>query len=168
MQLQEIDKERYSKHYKIVFVAVAVVLLVVSLTVSTVLIQVFTDGDGSHFWLNLSGVAVAALVVGSLLRRYRRDVFMFEVMYVWDLKQMLNKIYRKQAKIKAAMAEGNADAMQIMNFSYQGSKQLYLLDNNTLTMEELNKSMTELDALAEDFRITLALEQFNPAMLEAF
>ena len=168
MQLQEIDKERYSKHYKMVFVAVAVVLLAVSLTVSSALIFAFTDGDGSHFWLNLSGVAVAALVVGSLLRRYRRDAFMFEVIYVWDLKKMLNKIYRKQAKIKAAMAEGNADAMQIMNFNYQGSKPLYLLDNNTLTMEELNKSIADLDTLAEDFRITLELWRFNPAMLEAF
>ncbi len=168
MQLQEIDKARYSKHFKMVFVAVAVVLLVISLAVSTLLIAFLTDGQGSHFWLNLAGVGVAGLITGSLLRHYRQHPFMFEVMYVWDLKQVLNKIYRKQKQIKAAMAEGNTDAMQIMNFSYQGSKQLYLLDNNTLTMDELNKSITELDALAEDYRVALDTERFNPAMLDAF
>lgn len=168
MQLQEIDKARYSKHFKMVFVAVAVVLLVIALAVSTLLIYFLTDGDGSHFWLNLAGVAVAALVAGSLLRHYRQHPFMFEVMYVWDLKQVLNKIYRKQKQIKAAMAEGNTDAMQIMNFSYKGSRQLYLLDNNTLTMDELNKSVAELDALAESFSVSLDTARFSPAMLDAF
>lgn len=168
MQLQDINKERYSKHFKLVFVMVAVVLLVVSLSVSTVLIQLFTDGEGSHFWLNLFGVAVAALVTGSLLRRYRSHEFMFEVMYVWDLKQVLNKIYRKQKQLKEAMAEGNTDAMQIMNFSYQGSKQLYQLDNNTLTMDELNKAITELDELAARYNVELNLDKFSPDMLESF
>ncbi len=111
---------------------------------------------------------VAALVTGSLLRHYRQHPFMYEVMYVWDLKQVLNKIYRKQKQVKAAMAEGNADAMQIMYFSYQGSRQLYLLDNNTLTMDELNKSAAELDALAESFNVSLDTARFSPAMLDAF
>lgn len=168
MQLQQIDKERYSKHFKLVFVGVVALLLAVALPTSTLLIYLFTDGEGSHFWLNLFGVVVAALVTGSVLRRYRQHSFMYEVMYVWDLKQLLNKIYRKQSKLKAAMADGDTDAMQIMNFSYQGSRQLWELDNNTLTMEELNRAVEELDVLAARYQVSLDLEKFSPELLENF
>ena len=62
---------------------------------------------------------------------------MVEVVYVWDLKQQLNKIRRKQRKIEAAIENNDKDAMIIMNFMLHGSKQLYELDDNTITMDDL-------------------------------
>lgn len=168
MQLKQIDKARYSTHFKWVFVGVILLMLGVSLSVSTLLIQLFTDGQGSHLVLNVVGVVVAALVVGGVFRRYRKDAFLYEVMYVWDLKQMLNRIYRKQRVLKAAMAEGDRRAMVIMNFSYQGSKQLYELDNNTITMEELDKAIAELATLQQQYAVTLSLDEFDVALLDAY
>ena len=168
MQLKEIDKERYSKHFKQLFIGVVLLMLIVGVGSGQLLILLFTDGEGTHTLLNAIGVLTAALITGSLLRRYKEHPFMYELLYVWELKQQLNKIYRKQKAIKAAMEEGDRDAMVIMNFSYQGSKQLYHLDNNTLTMEELNRSIVELEKLLEQYQYQITLEEYRQELLERF
>jgi len=168
MQLKEIDKERYSKHFKQLFIGVVLLMLIVGVGSGQLLILLFTDGEGTHTLLNAIGVLIAALITGSLLRRYKEHPFMYELLYVWELKQQLNKIYRKQKAIKAAMEEGDRDAMVIMNFSYQGSKQLYHLDNNTLTMEELNRSIVELEKLLEQYQYQITLEEYRQELLERF
>ena len=71
MQLKEIDKSRYSKHFKIVFAGIAIVLLAITLVASTIIIQFFgTEGD-SHFWFNLAGVVIAAATVVFILTKLR-------------------------------------------------------------------------------------------------
>ena len=168
MQLQNIDKQRYSKHYRITFWAVVVIMLAVSLATSSILIHFFGSAEGGNFWLNVVGVVVAALVVASMFRSYRKHRFMYEVMYVWELKQSINRIYRKQRKIEPHMNEGNETALIIMNFYYQASKQLYELDNNTITMDDLVKRMNALTDLLAQHDITVTVEQYDPQMLEQF
>jgi hypothetical protein len=43
---------------------------------------------------------------------------MTEVVYVWELKQALNKITRKMRKLKEAAETRNVDAMLAMQYSY--------------------------------------------------
>ncbi len=168
MQLKEISKQRYSKHYRLVFWAVVAIMLAVSLASSSIMIHFFGSPEGGNFWLNVAGVLVAALVVASMFRSYRQHPFMYEIMYVWELKQSLNRIYRKERKIKPHMAAGKRDAPVVMNFYYQASKQLYLLDNNTITMDDLSRRMQELDDLLANYDIQVSVEQYDPAMLEQF
>ncbi|WP_296058195.1 DUF3087 family protein [uncultured Amphritea sp.] len=168
MQLKQINKERYSKHYKQIMIGIVILLAAIALSVSTVLIQLIGSEDGNNFWLNVSGVVVGGIVVVSLLRRYRNHEYMYEVIYVWDLKQMLNKIYRKQRKIKEAVEAGDRDAMVIMNWSYNGSEQLYNLDNNTITMEDLHRSMRELNQTIEKHGFSVTTDEFSPQMLDKF
>jgi len=168
MQLKQINKERYSKHYKQIMIGIVILLAAIALSVSTVLIQLIGSEDGNNFWLNVSGVVVGGIVVVSLLRRYRNHEYMYEVIYVWDLKQMLNKIYRKQRKIKEAVEAGDRDAMVIMNWSYNGSEQLYNLDNNTITMEDLHRSMGELNQTVEKHGFSVTTDEFSPQMLDKF
>ncbi|MBR9867278.1 MAG: DUF3087 family protein [Oceanospirillales bacterium] len=168
MQLKQINKERYSKHYKQIMIGIVILLAAIALSVSTVLIQLIGNADGNNFWLNVSGVVVGGIVVVSLLRRYRNHEYMYEVIYVWDLKQMLNKIYRKQRKIKEAVEAGDRDAMVIMNWSYNGSEQLYNLDNNTITMEDLHRTMRELNQTIEQHGFSVTTDEFSPQMLDKF
>ena len=63
MRLEKIDKQRYSKHYKIVFGTIVVALIVISLGSSTLMISFFSDPEASNFWYNLGGVVIAGLVV---------------------------------------------------------------------------------------------------------
>ncbi|WP_290699148.1 DUF3087 family protein [Amphritea sp.] len=168
MQLKQINKERYAKHYKYLMVGIVVVLAVIALSISTILIQLFGNADGDNFWLNLTGVAIGGVVILTLLRKNRDHEFMYEVIYVWDLKQMLNRIYRKQKHIKAAIEIGDQDAMVIMNWSYNGSEQLYNLDNNTITMEDLHRAMRELQQTIEQSGFSISTEDFKPQMLDKY
>lgn len=168
MQLKQINKERYAKHYKQIMIGAVIVVAAIALTLSTLLIQLIGNPGGSNFWLNVTGVVVGGVAVLSLLRRNREHEYMYEVVYVWDLKQILNKIYRKQKKIMAAVEAGDREAMVIMNWSYQGSEQLYNLDNNTITMEELHRSKKELQQTIEKNGFTVTTDDFRLDMLDKF
>ena len=168
MQLREIDKTRYRKHLRLVFAGMALVLIIIAISTSALLINLFSSPEASHFMHNLAGVVIAAFFVGFVLTKLRQHPFMFEVVYVWDLKQQLNRISRKQRKIEAAADEGNHDAMIIMNYLYRGSKQLYLLDDNTITMEDLAVKIEVLGSRMEAAGLSLSTDLYDPSMLEKF
>lgn len=168
MQLINVDKARYRKHLKIVFIGCAVSLAVGSLALSQTLIAIFPAESGSHFHWNLMGVVVSAITIGWLLNKHRQHDFMREVTYVWELKQALNKINRKMRKLEAAALEGNSNAMLAMQYSYAGSRLLWQLDDNVLTLDELTVKQHELDRLAEKFHLTLSVSDYDEKILTEF
>ncbi len=168
MQLREINKTRYRKHLRIVFAGIAAALLIITVATSTLFIYFFSSPEASHFFHNLAGVATAAAMVIFVLNKVRQHPFMFEVVYVWDLKQQLNRIYRKQHKIEVLVEDNDHDAMIIMNFMYRGSKQLYELDDNTITMEALLSKIRILDKRLEAAGLSLTTESYLPVMLDRF
>ncbi len=168
MQLINVNKVRYRRHLKIVFIGCAIGLAIGSLAISQTLIALFPDESGSHFHWNLLGIVLAAITVAWLLNKYRHHDFMTEVVYVWELKQALNKINRKMPKLNAASLEGNVDALLAIHYSYAGSRLLWRLDDNTLTMDELAIKQAELDSLAEKYNVTLSADDYNEAILTQF
>ena len=168
MQLREIDKTRYRKHLRLVFAGIAVALLVIALGFSTLVIHFFSSPDVPHFWHNLAGVVFAAVIVAYVLNKLRKHPFMSEVVYVWDLKQQLNRIYRKQRKIEEVLERSDHDAMIIMNYMYRGSKQLYELDDNTITMDDLLIKIQILEKRMQAAGLSLSTDSYNPAMLDGF
>ena len=168
MQLREIDKTRYRKHLKVVFAGMVAVLTIIAISTSALLIYLFSNPEDSHFMHNLAGVVIAAFCVGFVLTKLRQHPFMSEVVYVWDLKQQLNRIHRKQRKIEDAIEEDDHNAMIIMNYMYRGSKQLYLLDDNTITMEDLNIKIQVLDNRMEAADLSLSTDLYDPSMLDRF
>ncbi|MEJ6476584.1 DUF3087 domain-containing protein [Pseudoalteromonas piscicida] len=168
MKLVEIDKARYRKHLNQVIVACVIALTLGSLGIAQVLIQLFPDADGSHFHWNLSGVVVTCLLIGLVLKKYKTHPYMTEVSYVWDLKQSLNKITRKMAKLKQAAEKGDVDAMTAIQYSYAGSRQLWQLDDNTITMEDLALWQAELDVLAKKYQVEIKAENYNVSMLSKY
>ena len=168
MKLRQIDKTRYRKHYKIVFAAIVIALIAISLVSSTLLISWLGSPDESHFILNLAGVVVAGLIVLYALYRYRNHPFMDEVVYVWNLKKQLNLIYRKQHKIEPLIEDNNVDAMVIMNYMYQGSKQLYELDDNTITLDDLAIKTSLLNTKLEEKEPKLTTDDYYSGLLGQF
>ena len=168
MQLREINKNRYTKHYRIIFAGIAFVLLVIAPASSALFISLFSNPEGSYFFHNLAGVSVGVAIVAFLLTKFRHHPYMVEVVYVWDLKQQLNKIHRKQRKIEAAIENNDKEAMIIMNFMLQGSKQLYELDDNTITMEDLLKKIQVHDERMQAAGLSSSTDAYNPAMLKRF
>jgi hypothetical protein len=168
MKLQEIDKKRYRGRLRVVFAAIAAALMIIALASSTLMIRLLSTPEASHFWHNLAGVVVAAVVVAVVLQKLRHHPYLFEVVYVWDLKQQLNQIYRKQRQVEAAVDEGDPDAFVVMNFFYRGSEQLYQLDDNTITMDALETRIRVLERKAEEAGLTLSTDAFRAQMLDRF
>lgn len=165
MKLQEINKTRYRNHLNKVIAGCIAALVIGSLGIAQALIAVFPSEQGSHFYWNLAGVVVTCLLIASVLKKYKHHDFMTEVTYVWELKKQLNHITRKMRKLKAAVDQGDVVAMQIINYSYAGSRQLWQLDDNTITMEELSVWQAELDSKAREVNETLNANKFDPESL---
>jgi hypothetical protein len=168
MKLRPIDKLRYRKHYRIVFAAIVIGLTVISLGCSTLLISWIGSPNQTHFTLNLAGFVVAVLLVAYTVYRFRDHPFMNEVVYVWNLKKQLNRIYRKQHKIEPLIEDNNADAMVIMNYMYQGSKQLYELDDNTITLEDLAIKTRHLNTKLNEKGLKLNTDDYDSGLLSQF
>lgn len=166
MQLHEIDKKTYRKNLNRLIVALILTLAIGSLAISQLMIYLFTDRIGSHFSLNLLGTLLTVIAIAWALNRYRNHPAMREIVYVWELKQELNRIYRKLKKIKVGVAAGDRDAMTVLYFSYLGSRQLYTLDDNTLTMNELEKSLRELEDTIAAHGYQISIEDYRPELLQ--
>ena len=168
MKLRPIDKQPYRKHYRTVFAAVVIGLTVISLGCSTLLIRWLGSPNETHFTLNLAGFVVAVLLVAYIVYRFRDHPFMHEVVYVWNLKKQLNRIYRKQHKIEPLIEDNNVDAMVIMNYMYQGSKQLYELDDNTITLEDLAIKARHLNTKLDEKGLKLNTDDYDSGLPSQF
>ena len=191
MILKDIEKAIYRKRLNIVIVSFIASLLVLSLAYGQGLIALFADNASmpvavepavtvanetttntaapeSNFKLNFLGVLMALLTCVIALHRLKTSEFFTEVYYVWQVKQQQNYIYRKLKKIKAAAKNDDVDALIILNFYYASLKQIYVLDDNTLTMSTLNKDITELDAQIQSKQLTISTEQYQQTMLAAY
>ena len=168
MQLENINKQRYRKHLNIVIVAGIIALASLSLAVSQSAIYLFTDREGTHFWLNVAGVAIALLLIGSVLNRYKSHDFMSEVYYVWRLKQQINYIHRKNQKINQAVEQDDVNAILIMAFYYKACRQLYELDDNTITLSSLTQKSNELERKIESLSLSIDINDYQQDMLKSY
>jgi hypothetical protein len=167
MQLRHVDKVLYRKRMNILMVSTAIILLLTSLTVSNLLIAAFgSEVDGDNFWWNIIGVAAGMVVVGMLYKIMSAKPFMAEVNYVRGLKREMNRIYRSSKKVQAALVENDKNAIIISYYNLQASKQVYELDSNTLTMDELNEKIKSLDAQIESLGLDISTDDYRPEMVK--
>ena len=169
MELMEINKRRYRKHLNIVIALVIVALMALALLFGQSLIILLSSPQGDNFIFNLVGVAMAAVICLFVIWSVRGHQFMSEVVYVWHLKQGLNQIYRKNTKIeKAAFDDGNERAMVILNYYYQASRQLYTLDDNTITLESLQERVDKLQQAMEAKNLKPQPGDYHADMLKEY
>ena len=168
MSLEDIDQKIYTKRLRLVMLAVVVALCVISIPFSAVLIVLIGSAEGGNVILNAIGVAVAAVIVVAVLKRTSGHPWMHEVVYVWRLKQQLNRITRKFKAVTEAAERGERDAIIALNFSYRGSEQLYILDNNTITLDDLRHKITALDAQICDLELEVSVDDYHEELLEQY
>ena len=168
MQLIDIEKARYRKHLNIVIAAIIGALVVGSLGISQGLIFFFPSETGTNFHWNLLGVVVSVMAILGHLSHHKEKPFYHEVYYVLRLKKELSLISRKIRKLEIAAEKGNKNAMLALQFSYTGSRQLWTLDDNMITMNALSKHQAKLDEVLGTFSITLDLKTYNREILNEF
>jgi hypothetical protein len=171
MQLLKIDKSTYKKRLNIITIALVAALALLSVGFGSLLIANFGAQQGTtestgNFHLNLIGVIAAAIVCASAMSFLKETPYFHEVYYVWRLKALQNRIYRKLKGIKERGASNDRDALIILNFYYRSLKEVYLLDNNTLTLPELETNISQIQQQIEDLNLEISIDDFNDNLLK--
>lgn len=174
MEIKKINKEVYRKKLNLVIGGFVVLLAVSSLAFSTLLISLFGNTNiqpeqstGNFHW-NLIGVLLALATSLSLLNQFKTRPYMEEVLYVWRLKQIHNKIYRKLKNIKAAASADDLKALTVLKFYYTTQKQVFELDNNTLTISSVNKELEAIEDIEVSKSLSLDITSFEEAWLDTY
>lgn len=108
MKIESINKPLYRRKANIVIVGFVVLFTLSSLAFGSLLISLFgnqivveQESTGNFHW-NLVGVLLGLLTSVSLLNQVKGHPFFREVVYVWQMKQLHNRIFRKLKQIKSA------------------------------------------------------------------
>lgn len=170
MKLQHVDKGTYRKNMNLFMVVLVLSLILLSLSFGAGLIALFgvetTPGEPTgNFHLNLLGVILAVILCSAIVFQLKAKPFFTEIYYVWQLKQLQNRIYRKLIKIKAAAADNDVNALIILLFYYTSLKQVYVLDDNTLTLATVEQALSQLQTQIQGQGLALSAEQFTPELL---
>ena len=149
-------------------------LAVLALLFGSILIAFFgsegitESGSTGNFHLNVLGVILAVIVSSIIMNKVKAHAYFNEIMYVWQLKQIHNRIYRKLAKIKEKAARNDHDSLLILAFYYTTQQQVFTLDNNTLTITAVQKSLNEVYEQATEMNLTLELDDFTVDLLDRY
>lgn len=168
MKLESIDKSIYRSHLNRILWVSIIAFASMSLLISQGAIYFFTDREGTHFWLNVMGVVVAMIIIGSVFNRLKSHPYFYEVYYVWRLKQQINYVIRKSKALEKAVEQGDVKAMTVMAFYYKACEQLYTLDDNTITMSALNKKSNELYDKVNSFNVSIDAANYDVEMLKDY
>ncbi|MFA0112469.1 DUF3087 family protein [Vibrio sp. 10N.261.46.E11] len=174
MKLQKIDKEEYRKKMNLLLVSLVGSLAVFAIVFGTILIDLFGSeqsiaGESTgNFHLNVLGVILSVALNAFIASRVKGHDYFKEALYVWNLKQIHNQIYRKLKRIQPKAEQGDRDALTILYFYYTTQKQVYDLDNNTLTMKTVQQSLDNILELSEKWSIELDIEAFSKDLVANF
>lgn len=173
MKLQQIDKTLYRSNMNLFMAALVLALIICSLGFGAGLIALFGveavpgQPTGNFHW-NLLGVILALLLCSTIVYQLKTQPFLKEIYYVWQLKQLQNRIYRKLNKIKAAATSNDINALITLLFYFTSLRQVYLLDDNTLTLSAVDKELSQVQEQCEALGLTLSAEQFEVELLAGF
>ena len=174
MKVQKINKEEYRKKMNVLLIALVASLAISAIGFGALLIELFgttnsISGESTgNFHLNLFGVVLAIAFNAFIASKLKGHPYLNEAVYVWNLKQIHNQIYRKLKKIKAASESGNRNALTILFFYYTTQKQVYELDNNTLTMSSVESALDNIEKEAGKWGFELSLNDFAKDMIAEF
>ncbi|RIH72808.1 medium chain reductase/dehydrogenase [Vibrio splendidus] len=174
MKLQKINKEEYRKKMNLLLVSLVGSLALFAIVFGTILIELFgsatsiTGESTGNFHLNVLGVILSVALNAFIASRVKGHEYFKEVLYVWNLKQTHNQIYRKLKRIQPKAEQGDREALTILYFYYTTQKQVYDLDNNTLTIKTVQQSLDNIVELSEKWSIELDIEAFSKDLVAKF
>ncbi|MFS1860135.1 medium chain reductase/dehydrogenase [Vibrio lentus] len=174
MKLQKINKDEYRKKMNLLLVSLVGSLALFAIVFGSILIELFgsagsvTGEATGNFHLNVLGVILSVALNAFIASRVKGHDYFKEALYVWNLKQIHNQIYRKLKRIQPKAEQGDREALTILYFYYTTQKQVYDLDNNTLTIETVQKSLDNIVELSEKWSIELDIETFSKDLVAKF
>lgn len=136
MQLRIVNKEQYRSHLRNTTFGVIGSLLSGSLLLSSLFIKLVGDVTGTNFNLNLAAVFITSIIIVIFFFNVRKKPYFLDMFYVWNVKFELSHIQRNIKNIESAAINHNTVALDILAYYYQATHQIWMLDDNTLTIDE--------------------------------
>src|SRR5699024_7137022 len=161
MQLNHIDKARFKKRLNWFQGSLAVALVILSVAISQLYIFLWSTSD-NNFWFNAAGVASAVLVLAMIFTQVKGHPFLYEVLYVAKVKKELQRMYRNVSTVEKAMAEGDKSAYTVNYFYLHGSRWLMEMEDNTITMDDVNAKIRAFDAVLEEQQLSPSTDDYQP------
>ena len=174
MKLQKINEEEYRKKMNLLLVSLVGSLALFAIVFGSILIELFGSAGSvtreatGNFHLNVLGVILSVALNALIASRVKGHDYFKEALYVWNLKQIHNQIYRKLKRIQPKAEQGDREALSILYFYYTTQKQVYDLDNNTLTIKTVQKSLDNIVELSEKWSIELDIDTFSKDLVAKF
>ncbi len=171
MKLMDVDKGRYRQRVNRVIALFVAALAILSVALGSLLITLFghdtpqADGSTGNFVLNLMGVLLALALCSAVLHGLRRHPYLDEVFYVWQLKQWNNRIYRNQKAVETRADAGDQEALTVLCFYALAQQQVYRLDDNTLTLSEVEGRLQRLAERVAPRTVAEVAADFRPGMV---
>lgn len=165
MALPVIDKARYKKRLNWLQGSAVVLLMLSALLFSNLLVSHY-GSDGSNLWLNATAVLLSVLLLSLIFAVLKHQPWMADIRYIMQLKQRLNRIYRASKAVDAAVANDQKNGLIVRYFSLHASKYLYQLEDNTLTLEELQQQIDDLDEQIARLQLTIGLDDYSDDILQ--
>jgi len=166
VKLKEISKARYQKHLNITIAGCIAALLLGALSLSALFIAFVSRPEGDNFMLNLMAVVISIAAIITALSMNRHKPFFDEVYYVWCLKMELNFINAKLHKIEGAGATDDLDALTVLQYYYNASRQLWTLDDNTISIDSLDEKQQRLERRLSQLSKQVASENYRREQLK--
>ena len=168
MRLQDIDKDLYRSRLRATSAGFIFAFAVLSVIFGSLLIMLLSDGQGSNFKYNLSGVVLGLVASIVIFSGVKEKPYFKEIFYVWSLKKSLMPIYNKLARIRQAAFDGDITALLIYKYYQTASKQIYLLDDNTLTLSDTEKALQEILDYEQNHQLQIDINEYQSKMLISY
>ncbi|MDP2561556.1 DUF3087 family protein [Psychrobium sp. 1_MG-2023] len=165
MKIKNIDKTRYRSHLNKIIIVCIVALLLGSIGISQMLILLLSQPDADNFYFNLMGVVLTLVSILMTLSAFKHHPFMTEVYYVWQLKMEINHINRKLRHVEQGIESQQHAAFVIMNFFYHASRQLWTLDDNTISIDSLTIKEQQLAGLLAQNNLKVSTDDYKRELL---
>jgi hypothetical protein len=143
-RFEDHEPERYRRLSRMVGIAMAAQLIVLSL-IFTQLLNAFFEGG---FWLNVLAVVLGLAATSLIVVRLRRKDWMGPISYGWRLKQRLSRVSGYLPALRRGLEANDPKALAVLGFYHQGMAQLAELDGRTMD--------DDAELLAERQRVRLA------------
>lgn len=174
MKLVQVDKAQYRKMTNQVQFGLIAILAISSLAFGQILIAflgaepVVSGEPTGNFYFNFGGVILGLMLCTFVVKHGRKKPQYADVYYVWQLKQLQNKIFRKLNAVQQVASNNDAQALTILLFYYQSLALVYQLDNNTLTLSDVNRELDKLTQQIETNGLVCNVDDFRSDWLAKY
>ena len=167
--IEQMDPNTYRKKTRNATLIIMAIFIVIGFITASLTVHWLGDYSNNHLVLNFLGAFVGLMITAAIVKAYFADKpWMKEAIYAWKLKRNLMTITNVMQQIKAAIDNGDKQAMKILRFYQLGTEQMHLLENNNHALIELRAEMRDLENQMNELDLNTEQTEFDAEWVKDF